>query len=152
MKSGWGVSNSEGALFVSFQCNGLNGRALIPADHKNSDRRVLASWASSEPVLFLPVRSSMAFPRPPQLAASLNNAIPISTPILHSNSCLLVFPSPSLFLAVWHIARMENTALLTQASALLKYGGAKPFCFRWAFQRQSERAPTGERRANRDWN
>lgn len=36
-------------------------------------------------------------PTPPQPTACLNNAIPISTPILHSNSCLLVFPSPSLF-------------------------------------------------------
>lgn len=46
---------------------------------------------------FLPVHSAVAFPGPPpQSAAGLNNAVPISTPILHSNSCLLVFPSSSL--------------------------------------------------------
>lgn len=88
--------NNKDTLFRSFQCNELTGRALISRDHKNSDDGVPASqWAHS---LCFSTRSlSHGVPQAPQPAASLNNAIPIPTPMLLSNSCLVVFLSPSLF-------------------------------------------------------
>lgn len=80
--------DNKDTLLRSFQCNELTGRAPYKFRQKSAGELRACD--------FLPVHSGMAFPRPPQSAAGLNNAVPISTPILHSNSCLLVFPSPSL--------------------------------------------------------
>lgn len=88
--------NNKDTLFRSFLCNELTGRALIPRDHKNSDRSAPASQ-QAQSLCFSTSSLRHGISLAPQPAASLNNAIPISTPILHSNSCLLVFPSPSLF-------------------------------------------------------
>lgn len=90
-------------------------------DHKNPVWSWLVRSASLEPVLF-PVHSGMEFPWPPQPAACLNNAIPISSSILYSNSCLLVFPSPSLFRLCGILHGSKRAALLTKVSELLKYG------------------------------
>lgn len=91
-------------------------------DPKNPKRSWLVRSASLEPMLFFYRFTGLEFPWPPQPAACLNNAIPISSSILYSNSCLLVFPSPSLFRLCSILHGSKMTALLSKVSELLKYG------------------------------
>lgn len=143
MTSIGGSSSGEDILLVSLGRSEPGGRA----DRKDSD----VSWASAKPVFFHPFTQAWRSPAPQSPRPPRTNQPHPRLPSLllawimqfqyqlqfSSQTAVCLVSHYLLILAVWHIARMESTAVLTQASTLLKYGGGAPFCcccFRWAVQ------------------